>query len=71
MRQKVLAKREVLIAERYKRGLNIKQMAEFCGMSNNGIAYIEQGGGTTAKTAKIICEKLGKEFDELFYVKPE
>lgn len=62
----VKAKLDSLIAARFAEGLNKLALAQMCGLNHATIIKIEQGAGTSPKTAKKIADALGKPIEELF-----
>ena len=62
----VKAKRENLIEARFTKGLNKLALAQMCGLNHATVGKIEQGAGTSPKTAKKISDALNKPIDELF-----
>ena len=62
----VKVKRDSLIAARFAGGLSKLALAQKCGLNHATIVRIEQGVGTSPKTAKKIADALAKPIDELF-----
>ena len=62
----VKAKRDNLIAARFAKGLNKLALAQMCGLNHATVGKIEQGAGTSPKTAKKIADALGQPIGELF-----
>lgn len=53
---------------RYEKDLSQSQLAEMVGVSRNAISLIETGHlNPTAKLSLMLCEVLGKKFEDLFY----
>ena len=62
----IAAKVNNLIMARLEKGLDRSSLAKMCGVSHAIIVRIEQGAGTSPKTAKSISDVLGKPVNELF-----
>lgn len=60
------AKKIKFINARLSRGLNKAELARLCGISHSIVTRIENGAGTSPKTAKLISETLHEPIAELF-----
>jgi putative transcriptional regulator len=57
---------------RVEKNLSQEQLANLAGVSRQTISSIETGQYTpTAKLALILCRRLDKKFDEVFYLQEE
>jgi putative transcriptional regulator len=57
---------------RVEKNLSQEQLAHLAGVSRQTISSIETGQYTpTAKLALILCRRLDKKFDEVFYLEEE
>jgi putative transcriptional regulator len=57
---------------RVEKNLSQEQLANLAGVSRQTISSIETGQYTpTAKLALILCRRLDKKFDEIFYLQEE
>lgn len=63
----IVAKRGSIEAARGALGMTQKQFAVECGVSAARICDIEKNGAAlTPKTAKKICDTVGKRFEDMF-----
>lgn len=68
----MLILRNKLKLARVEKNLSQGQLANLAGVSRQTISSIETGQYTpTAKLALILCRKLDKRFDEVFYLEEE
>lgn len=65
-----ISRPEELKKARILNGYSARAFAKKCGLNGATIANIEKHPkNVTPKTAKIICDTLGKDFEELFDIK--
>lgn len=69
-KRRIVSKKNAVRIARLKQGLETEDFAELVGVSPAQIINIENGSGTSEKTALMICRKLRAEFDDLFEVIP-
>lgn len=71
MDDKAILKNKLKLA-RVEKSLSQEQLANLAGVSRQTISSIETGQYTpTAKLALILCRRLDKSFDEVFYLEEE
>lgn len=71
MDDKAVLKNKLKLA-RVEKNLSQEQLANLAGVSRQTISSIETGQYTpTAKLALILCRRLDKSFDEVFYLEEE
>lgn len=71
MDEKIILINKLKLA-RVERNLSQEQLATLAGVSRQTISSIETGQYTpTAKLALILCRRLEKNFDEVFYLEEE
>ncbi len=69
---KIKAKRKSIVEARVKGGYTATDIANFIGLTKQAIYNIENGANSPSpKTAKAMCDVLGKEFDDLFEIVTE
>lgn len=63
-------KTDRLIEYRIKAGLSQRSLAKRSGLSSAYVSQLESGNRTPSpKVAKLLCESLGVQFDELFEIR--
>jgi putative transcriptional regulator len=68
---KIILKNKLKLA-RVEKNLSQEQLANLAGVSRQTISSIETGQYTpTAKLALILCHRLDKNFDEVFYLEED
>lgn len=71
MDDKIILKNKLKLA-RVEKNLSQEQLANLAGVSRQTISSIETGQYTpTAKLALILCHRLDKNFDEVFYLEED
>lgn len=71
MDEKIVLRNKLKLA-RVEKNLSQEQLANLAGVSRQTISSIETGQYTpTAKLALILCRRLDKHFDEVFYLEEE
>mgnify|MGYP004702102115 CR=1 FL=1 len=71
MDDKAILKNKLKLA-RVENNLSQEQLANLAGVSRQTISSIETGQYTpTAKLALILCRRLNKKFDEVFYLEED
>jgi putative transcriptional regulator len=71
MDDKIILRNKLKLA-RVERNLSQEQLANLAGVSRQTISSIETGQYTpTAKLALILCRRLNKNFDDVFYLEEE
>ena len=65
---RIVSKGDAVRRARIVAGLTSAEFADLVGLSRPMLSSIENGAGTTVKTAHRIAGKLGKAFEDLFDV---
>lgn len=54
---------------RMRQGLSLQDLGDMVGISKSSVSAIEKGKSSPRpRTAKLLCDALGMEFDELFTI---